>query len=416
MDDRALALPAFRLFLTARTISWAGNAITLVALPLLMFQITGSPALTGLLTAVEAIPYLALGLVAGALADRWNRKRVLIVTGAFSGLTLATIPAAAALHSLTVPHVFLTALTMSTLFVFFDAAGFGALPELVGRDRIPSATANMVACNTVITLLGPAAGGALAAAIGPAWALSIDAAAYLIAAGVTARVHWQPARLTPPTPLSAQALWDDIGEGLQYIWRTRIVRWLTIIGAGASISAGAMLGLMIIVGLRQFTLTEHDPKLGLLYSASALGALIISLTISRIQRALPTGWITILALSISWLAQLAWAATTSVNVGLVILVFFQAATTLSIMNGIIVRQSLAPEHLQSRVNTIARMIAWGGTPVGALLGGTLAEHFSTSLAILICSAGTAAGLAVAAGAKLWRVPTLARLRSGPHAH
>ena len=103
MNDRALALPEFRLFLAARSISWAGNAITLVALPILVFQLTGSPALTGLLTAVEALPYLVFGLPAGALADRWNRKRVLVTAWAASGIVMATIPAAASIGLLTIP-------------------------------------------------------------------------------------------------------------------------------------------------------------------------------------------------------------------------------------------------------------------------------------------------------------------------
>ena len=411
MTDRAWALPEFRRYLTARAISWAGNAITLVALPILMFQLTGSPALTGLLTAVEALPYLALGLPAGALADRWNRKRVLVLTGALSGGVMASIPVAAAIERLTVPHLVLAAAAVSTLFVFFDAAGFGALPDIVGRSRIPSATGTMVACNTLITLAGPAAGGALAASIGPAWALSIDAAAYVIAAGVTARVRWTQVPPESVHPLSARVLRGEISAGLRYIWDTRVVRWLTLIGAGASISGGAMLGLMIVTGIQQLTLAESDPRLGLLYSATALGALTVSLMVSRIQRTLSTGWITILALAVSWLSQLAWAATTSLTLGLVVLTCFQAGTTLAIMNGIIVRQSLAPDHLQSRVNTTARMIAWGGTPLGALIGGVLAEHIGTSLALVLCSAGTATGLIIAVGAKLWRIPTLATLRA-----
>lgn len=408
--NRTLAIPEFRRFLAARTISWVGNAITLVALPILVFQLTGSPALTGLLTAIEALPYLVFGLPAGALADRWNRKRVLVTTGLMSGFVMITIPAAASLGLLSLPHIFIAAVTMSTLFVFFDAAGFGALPELVGRDRIPSSTGTMVAVNTVITLIGPAAGGALAATIGPSSALSIDAVAYLIAAAITARVHWTP---TPPEkslPLNTRVLLCEIAEGLHYIRRTAVVRWLTVIGAGASISGGAMLGLMIVVGIQQFSLNNDDPRLGLLYSATALGALVTSITIARIQRAVPTGWITITGLVLSWLTQLAWAAITSITLGLAILVIFQAASTLSIMNGIIVRQSLAPDHLQSRVNTTARMIAWGGTPIGALLGGVLAQHVGVSLAITICSAGTVIGIAIAVRAKLWHVPKLAALR------
>lgn len=414
-ERRALAVPAFRLFLTARAISWAGNTVTLVAMPILVYQLTGSPALTGLLTAIEALPYLAFGLPAGALADRWNRRRVLVVTGLASGLVMATVPAAAALDTLTVPHLFLAALAVSSLFVFFDAAGFGALPEIVGRDRIPSATGTMVSVSTVIGLAGPAAGGALTAAIGATWTIALDAAAYVIAALLTARVRWRP-DVSPSAgrALTAGGLLRDIGEGLRYLWDTRIIRWLTLIGTGASVSGGAMLGLTIVVGVRQLGLADDDPRLGLLYTATAVGAFAMSLAIARIQHAVPTGWITLVSLTVSLAAQLAWAATTSVTAGLIVLAVFQAAATLTIVNGIVVRQSLAPSHLQSRVNTTARMIAWGGTPVGALLGGLLAERLSTATAILICSAGTGLGLTLGLCVRLWRVPRLAVLREAAH--
>lgn len=411
-EDRALAVPAFRLFLVARAISWAGNAITLVALPLLVFQLTASPALTGLTAATEALPYLVLGLPAGALADRWDRKRVLVATGALSGVVMATIPLAAELDALTVPHLFAAAFGVSSLFVFFDAASFGALPEIVGRRRIPSATAAMVAFGTVISVAGPAAGGILASVIGGAWAIGVDAAAYLVAAVITARVTWTS---QPPSggALTLRSLKSEIGDGLRYIWRVRIVRWLTLIGAGASVSGGAVLGLTVVVGVQRLGMADDDSRIGLLYTATAVGAFLISLAVAWIQRVVPTGWITICALAVSWAAQLAWAFTTSIPVGVVVLAVFQAASTLTIMNGIIVRQSLAPDHLQSRVNTTARMIAWGGTPVGAMVGGVLAERSGATVALLVCSVGTGLALVLAVAVALWQVPTLAVLR-GAH--
>lgn len=413
---RALAVPAFRLFLVARAISWAGNAITLVALPLLVFQLTGSPALTGLTATAEALPYLVFGLPAGALADRWDRRCVMVATGTASGAAMATIPLAAAVNMLTVPHVFAAAVVVSSLFVFFDAAGFGALPEIVGRERIPSATGTMVAFSTVTALAGPAAGGVLAASIGAVWAIGIDAVAYLVAAVITARVVWTPLRRSATaSALTMRSLAGEIAEGIRYIWRTRIVRWLTLVGAGASISGGAVLGLTVVVGVQQLGMGHEDPRFGLLYSATALGAFLISLAVSWIQRVVPTGCITITALSVSWVAQIAWAFTTSIPVGVVILALFQSASTLSIMNGIIVRQSLAPDHLQSRVNTTARMIAWGGTPLGATVGGVLAEHAGTTTALLLCSLGTGLALAFALAVSLWRVPTLAILRRAAEA-
>lgn len=409
-DGRAWSLPGFRRFLFARAVSWLGNAVTMVALPILVFQLTGSPALTGLVTVLEALPYLLFGFPAGALADRWNRKRMLVLTGGVSGLVLATIPLAQALAAVSVAHVLIAAVLVSTLFVFFDAASFGAVPELVGRQRIASATGTMVSCNTVIVLAGPAIGGLLVGVVGAAWAIGLDAGAYLIAAALTAVIKWpQAAR---PTGATARSLGADIVEGLTYIWRHRVIRLLTFIGTGASISGGAVSGLLVVAGVRHLGLTDDDPRLGMLFTAMAVGAFVAGVAVSHIQRFVPTGWITIGALGFSLLAQLAWAFTRSFPLALGVLACFQSVAVLLILNGIIVRQSLAPDNLQARVNTTARMIAWGGSPIGAGIGGLIAQGANLTVALLVCSLGTGLALVLALVTKLWQVPTLAVLRAG----
>lgn len=93
----------FQLFLLARAVSWAGSAITLVALPVLIYQRTGSAALTGLLTTLEAVPYLLLGLPIGALVDRWDQRRTLVASSEVSAVVMASIPAASLLGCLTPP-------------------------------------------------------------------------------------------------------------------------------------------------------------------------------------------------------------------------------------------------------------------------------------------------------------------------
>src|SRR5437899_10060882 len=97
--------PQFRRFWTARMVSLAGSSFTYVALPVLIYRRTGSPLLTGLVAAFEAIPYLLLGLVAGALADRWDRRRVMVAADLTSAVALGSLPVAAAFGVLTVPHI-----------------------------------------------------------------------------------------------------------------------------------------------------------------------------------------------------------------------------------------------------------------------------------------------------------------------
>ncbi|MBX3029609.1 MAG: MFS transporter [Chloroflexi bacterium] len=409
----AWALPTFRLFLVARAISWTGNAVTLVALPLLVFQLTGSPAMTGLVAALEALPYLMIGLLAGALVDRWDRKRVMILTGLGSGAALGAIPLLDGLGMLAAWQVLVAAAIVSTLWVFFDAASFGAVPEMVGRPRIASAQSAMTSVSTLTMLLGPAVGGVLVAAVSAPWAIGLDALAYVVAAILTARVHWTRHAADDRADQPRSTLRADIAEGIRFIWTTRIVRLLTIVGAGASISGGAMLGLTVVVGIEHLGMDEDGSEVGLLYAATALGALLAALAVHRVQDRVPTGRITIAALAISGLAQVAWAVVSSIAIGLAVLVVFQGAATLSIINGIVVRQTMAPMHLQSRVNTTARMIAWGGTPLGAGLGGLLAEHLDLSAAIIICSGGTLVGLLVALLTSLRSAPRLAVLAAAP---
>lgn len=404
----AWTLRSFRVFLFARGVSWLGNAVTLVALPILMFQLTGSPALTAALTALEAVPYLAFGLLAGALADRWNRKRVMVGAGLVSGLVLLTIPAAEAVAHVTTTHVFVVAVVLATAFVFFDAASFGAIPEIVGTVRIASATGAMVSVSTIVGLIGPALGGVVSGGTSPSVALGLDGVAYVVAAVITSLLRWSPATPTSE-PLSIRSLTSEIGEGLGYLWSVRVIRVLTLAGAGASISGGAMLGLMIVVAVRRLGLSDDDARLGLLYTATAIGALAVSFAAARIQARIGVGWITIASLAIAWAAQAAWTFANSLTAGVVILMIFQASSTLAILNGIIVRQTLTPDRLQGRVNTTARMIAWGGTPIGATAAGLLAEVLPVQTAVLICSVGTLAAISVVLSARLWSTPQLSEI-------
>src|SRR6266498_1588148 len=127
---------AFRRYWLARVISLLGSAVTYVALPVLVYQVTGSSLWTALVTVAEGAPYLCVGLLAGAVADRGDRRRLMVATDLASAAVLASIPVAYTAGALTAPHVLAAAFAAQTLFVFFDAANFGALPVLVGRDRI----------------------------------------------------------------------------------------------------------------------------------------------------------------------------------------------------------------------------------------------------------------------------------------
>jgi MFS family permease len=401
----ALADPTYRRFLAARTVAMAGNALTLVALPVLVYRLTGSPVATAAIAAIETAPYLVVGLPAGALVDRWNRRRVLVLAGAVSGLAMLTVPLADALGVLTFAQVAVVAAVISTLFVFADAATFGVVPQMVGRDRVASATSTLVTVGTAIGLVGPLVSGVLVTVTSPALVLAVDGVAYLAAAAVIARLRWDGSEsVAPPAP--GRRLRAEVAEGLRYIWAMPVVRWLTVLGAGNSLAGGAVAGLLVVIGVEQLGLSSDSPVLGWLFAAGAVGTFAASLSLPRLQRRVGVGAITTCGYAVGLVAVLALSATTSVVAALPLLVVLNFAATTLIVNGIVARQVVTPDHLQSRVNTTARLIAWGGSPLGAALGGVVAGAAGTEWALRAAAVGLAASLV---GALLAGVPRFPRL-------
>jgi MFS family permease len=179
---------AFLKFWAADGVSFAGTMVTTVVLPVLVYQRTGSAFETSFLVAIETVPYLAFGLIAGAVADRVDRRRLMYACELISAILVGSVPLANAFGALTIAQVYLVAAGIATTFVWRDAANFGAIPALVGRDVLASAYSRMASTGAIMQIAGPAAGGVLAATIGPAPAMTVDAASYIISALLLVRL------------------------------------------------------------------------------------------------------------------------------------------------------------------------------------------------------------------------------------
>lgn len=401
----ALAHPTYRRYLAARTIAMAGNALSLVAFPVLVYALTGSATLTALVAAAETAPYLLVGLPAGALVDRWNRRRVLVLTGAGSGVALLTVPLADALGVLGFTQLLVVATTVATLFVFADAASFGVVPQMVGRERVASATSTLVSVGTAIGLVGPLVSGVLVTTTSAALVIGVDALAYLAAATVIARLRW-PGSEGVPEAGPDRRLRSEVAEGLRYIWAMPVVRWLTLLGTGASLAGGATTGLLVVVGVEQLGLGADSPALGWLFAAGAAGTFAASLLLPRLQSRVGVGVITTTGYAVALACVLTLSFARSAPAALPVLIVLNFAMTTLIVNGIVTRQVVTPDHLQSRVNTTARLIAWGGSPLGAALGGVVAGAAGTPWALRAASLGLLVSLAAAV---LVGVPRFAQL-------
>src|SRR5579884_2546994 len=162
-----------------QTISNLGSSVTLFALPLLVYKLTGSPVNLGLTTAAEFLPYLLFGLVLGAWTDRVNRKRMMIFTDIARALAIALIPALARLGYLNVWWIYAVGFTQSTLTICFEAGQY-AIPSLVNQDDLVTANGRIQASYSGASILGPLLAGMLVAIMPLQNLMLLDAASFFI--------------------------------------------------------------------------------------------------------------------------------------------------------------------------------------------------------------------------------------------
>jgi hypothetical protein len=263
-----------------------------------------------------------------------------------------------------------------TMFVFFDAANFGAVPVLVGRDKIAEANSAIGGAATIGDILAPAAAVALLAVFTPPSLIGIDAATFAASAflirGVT-RPMSDPDR--QPAGPGLSGLWRDVADGVRFLIRHVQVRTMTILGACQSIAGGAFVGQMVVWADRSFSIREGDFRLGLLYAAWGVGALASAVLTPRLSRHFGAARLTLLGFPVSAALAVGTAISPTWQVGVVMMVGWSSAYMLVVINSINYRQQVTPERLMSRVNTAGRMLSFGaGFPIGALLGGVVASQ------------------------------------------
>ncbi len=167
----------YMLLWAGQAVSSFGSQITQLTFPLLVLTLTGSPAQAGLVGALRALPFALLSLPAGALVDRWNRKRLMIWCDIGRALALGSVPLALAFRRLGLPQLAIVSIIEGTLFLFFNLAESSCLPQVVPREQLPGALTQNQVTDSLAQLLGPTLGGALYA-FGAAVPFAADAVSY----------------------------------------------------------------------------------------------------------------------------------------------------------------------------------------------------------------------------------------------
>ncbi|HET7901293.1 MAG TPA: MFS transporter [Candidatus Nanopelagicales bacterium] len=391
----------WRLYWISRIVSYAGGTITYVAAPILVYSLSGSPLLTGVTAATEGLPYLLFGLLAGALADRMDRQRVMVGADLVNAVVLATVPIAAALGRLTTAHVILAGLAVMTVFVFWDAANFGAVPTLVGKERIREATNAVWGTTQVFDVVLPGLVGVLVAWVAPSSLYWVNAFTFLASAFLVRSIVRS---LSGDRDEEPNRLREDVLTGLRWLWAHRTLRAMTFIGTTVSFSMGAVMGQLVPFADQVLGIRQGDVRLGAVFGVFSLGGLVGTLA-GRWLKPFSPARVSLVSTSAMAVLIVLMPWPRDYRATFVLVFLFGVANLISVVNNITFRQEETPEDMQSRVNTTGRMLSWGlGAPAGALLGGVVAGAIGPAWGMASGSVVVVIGVTLGWMSDLRRIP------------
>jgi MFS family permease len=375
----------FRHLWAAETVSQVGTQVTLVALPLLAVTLLdATPFQMGVLTSLETLAFLVIGLPAGAWVDRWRRRRVLVTGDLVRAVAIGSLPVAAALDVLTLGQLYVVALVAGTATVFFDVGYQSHLPSLVDRTQIVDGNSKLEASRAVAQVAGPGLTGVLVRLIGAPALIAVDALSFLLSALFIGRIR------TPdvvPDRTARRPLRTEIAEGLSFVIRHPLLRRMVACTGLANLAGSITGALLVLYAIRELGLSES--VVGLVFSAGAVGGLVGAVTAARIARVVGEGRTIPLAALIFAAAGLTVPlASLGAPVPLLLGGWFLESFAVIVYNvtQVSFRQRLCPPGLLGRMNASVRFIVFGTMPVGGFLGGVLGTWLGVVPALSIAVA------------------------------
>ncbi|MFI2607350.1 MFS transporter [Kitasatospora sp. NPDC018619] len=395
----------YHLLWIGTTASETGLNVSTIAFPLLALATTGSPGVAGAVSAVNAVAQVVVGLPAGALVDRWDRKKIMVACVLVRAVALGLLALAAATGHVTTWLLLLTAAVAGAATSLFDPAERASLPLVVTRGQLPTALSVNTARMHLGQLAGTSGGGFLFG-LGRAVPFVADAAAHLLAF-VTLLFVRLPKQERRPSPLST--IPRDIVAGFAFLVRQPFLRSTTLLLLGLNLLFQALY-LVVIVAAEQNGAAPG--KVGTMAAMFGVGGLVGALAAPRISRSITpyqavVGIIWLLAVLVPLMSftgdALVWG-------GFLAAMAFLAPTAYTVVGT--QQILLTPDGMRGRLSSASNLFNGGAQAGGAALGGLLSQWLTGTQAMLGCAVGLALlGLAGAAAGSL-RLPSLDQAKEG----
>jgi MFS family permease len=353
-------------FWTGQTISNLGSSFTQWAVPLLVFQLTHSAVNLGVATAATFIPYLLFGLVIGAWMDRVDRKRAMIALDALNTLVILSVPLVATYGHLTVWWIYGVTFIQSTVFIAFSAGEFAAIPSLVETDDLITANGRIQATYSAAQVAGPLLAGLLVSFLPLQWVMAFDAGSFAISALSLSLIR---ASFNVPVEEGKEAttIFHDVAEGLRYVVSHPVLRNISLMMALINFVGATTYAQLVLFAKERLGASTRE--VGILFAAGSAGVVVTGLLAGRLRKRfsftalamtslmLMGGLIVVFAgMHSFWPAVPLWAGASGLGI-------------LFNINTGSLRQAIVPNHMLSRILSIAGVLAWSAIPAGALVGG-----------------------------------------------
>ena len=381
--------PDFLKLWAGETISLLGSQVTLLAMPLTAaLALNATPLQMGMLGTVQYIPWLLVGLLAGAWVDRLRRRPVMVGADLGRTVLLGCIPLAALAGVLRMEYLYVVGFLVGIMNVFFDVAYAAFLPTLLPRDRLVEGNSKLQVSASLAEIGGPGLAGALVQLVTAPLAMAVDALSFLVSA---LSLAWIGTSEPQPTPGGdARSLLAEMRDGLRLVFSNPILRAFALASVTTNFFVDVHLAVFVLYATRELGISPLI--LGSMYAVGSVGGLLGSLLAERLVKWLGLGrvvvgaqmLVTLAVLAIPLSGRQAWIAVPLI-VGAEALWGF--AAVVYVVNTVSLRQVITPNQFQGRVAASLRFVTWGVAPLGFLLGGGLGEMIGLQATLLVAVAG-----------------------------
>ena len=358
-----------RRYTVAFAVSSFGDNITLLALPLAAYGRTGSALLTGAVVAMEAVALAGSGLIAGALADRWPRRRTMVVADVAMALVMALLAVACIDDDFPVVVLFAGALALGVLRTAHDAAATAVVPMLCPPEERMKAQSKIDALQFVATATGPALAGVLLAAGGPAGAFAIDALTFAVASIFVAGLRALDGEVADAEAVERPQLRREIREGLEALRDDRAM--LSTLGLIAAANAMVVAVESQWVPFATAELGASSVVTGGFFAVGGIVAVIAAMLAGRARDA--RGLAVLMPIAVMAGALLGCGLIPSYGSAAVLFVVVGTASAFAGTNYVVLRQARYPTAVLGRVTTTSRILLMVAGPGASIAGGALVD-------------------------------------------